>query len=408
MVDEGTARIGVRRGENQRAGAGLDQVARRSAIGDRRRHRHHIDGGDIDRRIARDACRMREIEEAVELQRRAVEHRERPGADIVVGGNAQRAARERGAAGVSIRTGEDQSSRTEFGQSAWPAERLADRECVRRIGDVETAAAVRPVDRARRVVERRAGHLQDAAVEGQRARDVAEIGFLRHRDRSAGKRGAARIGVEARKGHRAGADFHQRAGARGAGTAARIEVGDDAAHLGGEVVAADSQCVEGNERRVGGANVIFAGALDRTRGDFSVAVRPDAEGKVDEPGAVGDEARIAAGAVIVEVGRAAIVRGDGGVAGGAVVAEVWLPKLLLMIFALPAAGMRVEVPCSRQLTLVMVAVPAFGVSVRKASPKMSAPPKSLLMMVAVPADWRIEEGRRAEGLIGDAGAARVC
>src|SRR5450755_2673498 len=64
-----------------------------------------------------------------------------------------------------------------------------------------------------------------------------------------------------------------------------------------------------------GADVIGARARDRARGDVVVIVQTSAARKIDESIAVGDELRIAAGAVVEERYSAAAQRSDGSVAG---------------------------------------------------------------------------------------------
>src|SRR5919198_769572 len=54
---------------------------------------------------------------------------------------------------------------------------------------------------------------------------------------------------------------------------------------------------------------------------MAAPVRPGGVGEIDDTAGIGDELRVAAGAVVVELGERPAVRGDSRIAGGAVVVE---------------------------------------------------------------------------------------
>ena len=92
-----------------------------------------------------------------------------------------------------------------------------------------------------------------------------------------------------------------------------IVVGDHPADFCREVIAADSE-------RVAATDEVVARALDGARGDIAVTRWAGAAGKIDEACGIGDEPRVAAGAVVQEC-RGAVVGDDCCIAGGAVAEE---------------------------------------------------------------------------------------
>ncbi len=167
---------------------------------------------------------------------------------------------------------------------------------------VEGAAAGVQRDGARRREGSR--RLQGAAAQGKAAAGGAEIVVGGDGDRAAVDRRAARVGVDARQGERAGADLDQ----RGAGAAEAAAILDRAAHGAREVVGADGELVAAQEKR--------GAAGDRAGADLVVAVGAGRAREVDRTRAIGGDGGVAGGAVVLE-GDEGIGRGDGRVAGGA-------------------------------------------------------------------------------------------
>jgi hypothetical protein len=139
-----------------------------------------------------------------------------------------------------------------------------------------------------------------ACVHRGEARSIVEAVHLQH---AAVHRRGAGIGVDAGQDQPAGADFLEIA------WQAAATILDRSADFGGEVVAADDQ-------RVAAADIVGPRAFDRAGGDAAIAIGADAAAEVDDAAGIGDEARIAAGGIVVKVGFAAVVGDDGGIAGG--------------------------------------------------------------------------------------------
>src|SRR5262249_59453736 len=85
-------------------------------------------------------------------------------------------------------------------------------------------------------------------------------------------------------------------------------IADDAADRRTEVVAADRELVR--------TEIIIARACNRASADIAVPSRAGGVGEIDYAAGRGDELRVAAGAVVVELRDRPVVRGDGCVAGG--------------------------------------------------------------------------------------------
>jgi hypothetical protein len=77
-------------------------------------------------------------------------------------------------------------------------------------------------------------------------------------------------------------------------------IADDAADRRTEVVAADREQVR--------AEVVIARARNRAGADIAVAVRAGRVGEIDAAAGIGDELRVAAGAVVVELRERTVVR----------------------------------------------------------------------------------------------------
>src|SRR5262249_6094095 len=90
-------------------------------------------------------------------------------------------------------------------------------------------------------------------------------------------------------------------------------IADNAADRRTEIVATNREQVR--------AEIVVAGPCNRARADIAVPGRTGRVGEIDDAAGIGDELRVAAGAVVVELRERTVVRGDGCVGGGAVVVE---------------------------------------------------------------------------------------
>src|SRR5262249_61708328 len=90
-------------------------------------------------------------------------------------------------------------------------------------------------------------------------------------------------------------------------------IADNAADRRTEIVAANREQVR--------AEIVVAGPCNRAGADIAVPGRTGGVGEIDDAAGIGDELRVAAGAVVVELRERTVVRGDGRVGGGAVVVE---------------------------------------------------------------------------------------
>ena len=205
------------------------------------------------------------------------------------------------------------------------------------------------------------GGVADRAVAAEHAAGVdrdAGIGDRAvHRQRAGIDGGRPGISVDARQRQRAGADLHKRS----AGAAEGPAVGDDAAHLRREVVAADRELLRA--QRIASCAFDGAGRHARSR----------EPGHVENATAIGDEACLPAGAVLRENDPSAIVHRDGRVGGRAESPKASVPARLLVIVAVPAELALLK-PTKK--VLVMLALPAVLVS--------ENPRKPLLVMLAFP------------------------
>ena len=141
-----------------------------------------------------------------------------------------------------------------------------------------------------------------ARQRGARTRERRTYDRTIHLQRAAEHEGWARIGVVARERERAGTNLDDRDVTYGS------NAGDHAGEGGREIVAADGYLIV---PKIDGSS-----ALDRAGADIAVAIGSGAGGKIEcRVRITVNQARIAAGAVVAKIDRAAI--GDRGAAGGA-------------------------------------------------------------------------------------------
>ena len=198
--DRGSAGVGVGRAEDQRARARLGD---RSRAGDRLRHRD-----DAARWTARRSCwHCASVVARATVLEPAVVNRSVPparpsgaagGAEARVVENAQHAACRHRAA-VIVGRAEHERAGPVLRERAAAAERLADGEGVAGRVDVDPAVEAAPVHvMAVEIREPCARHAQRAAGEVDLRADAADVRARGDRQRAAGQRGSAAVGVRRR------------------------------------------------------------------------------------------------------------------------------------------------------------------------------------------------------------------
>ena len=155
-----------------------------------------------DRSRSRDEAAKADIVRAIEDQRAVVRHVAEDGAGGAAIAEGQGAARDRRAARIVVGAGQDQRTRTRFGESARTGNHAAECEARSAIGQHGARTGQRRVARAGDI----RGRPQRAAIEAERTGGGAQIGIARDLQRPCIDRRPAGIAVDAGQDRSACAD----------------------------------------------------------------------------------------------------------------------------------------------------------------------------------------------------------